>query len=138
MDKSTPPPQKPIDIPDYYLGMLIDYEPMSRDSCKWVVYDGHSKVRCVSRASAISYITERRRLRTSDTTVTVNLARYYVNKACNLLEQAARKADPTDRLLLDYLAVQLKPIIVNIDNYLTHEQIISDDQDQCTAQSQDD
>lgn len=138
MDKSTPPPQKPIDIPDYYLGMLIDYEPMSHDSCKWVVYDGHSKVRCVSRASAISYITERRRLRTSDTTATVNLARYYVNKACNLLEQSARKSVPTDRLLLDYLAVQLKPIIVNIDNYLTHEQAISNNQDKRQDQPEDD
>lgn len=118
MNKPTPP-QRPLDIPDYYLGMLIDFEPLSTDACKWVVYDGRSKVRCMTRQSAIAYINERRRLATTDTTRTVALARFYANKACNLLEQSARKTQHEDSILLDYLAVQFKPILVKLDNYLT-------------------
>lgn len=131
-NKSYPPPASPPDVPDYYLGMLINFEPLSNDNCHWVVYDGHSKVRCVSRQSAVAYINERRRLTTSDSIRLAALARYYVNKASNLLEQAARLSNPDDRLILDYLAVQLRPMIVNIDNYLTtsnHDKL-SDQKDQ--------
>lgn len=57
MEKSVNlPPSN--DLPEYYLGRLIMYEPLARDACKWVVYDGVRKVRCASRQSALSYCEE--------------------------------------------------------------------------------
>lgn len=45
-------------LPEYYLGRLILYEALSNNGCKWVVYDGHKKVRCPSRESALRYCEE--------------------------------------------------------------------------------
>lgn len=43
------------ELPEYYLGRLILYEALSKDACKWVVYDGVTKVRCASKQSAMRY-----------------------------------------------------------------------------------
>lgn len=105
------------DIPDYYLGMLIFYDEFAADNCKWVVFDGASKVRCPSRKEAIHYITTRHSQRTG-----LNLdqrlidARIALQHAHQQLLEAAHEASALDQLLLERLAVRLRPVLVEIDN----------------------
>lgn len=127
MDNLPPPPPNcstidAKDLPDYYMGKLIVYEPLADNSCKYVVYDGLNRVRCISKASAIDYINSRSINTDHDCVRLAARARYHCNKACTLLEDAASFATAEDRMLLEYLSVQFKPILVNIDNFLTYIQ----------------
>lgn len=56
----TPPPSNP-GTPGYletYLGMVISYQDLSTDTCKYIVHHGENTVRCPSLSSAHHYIEE--------------------------------------------------------------------------------
>ena len=134
---NLPPPHEDCskdDVPDYYLGKLIVHEPLASDACKWVVYDGNSKVRCVSRASAIDYINSRNYGMNKESIRLTARARYHCNKACNLLQDAASYAGSEDRLLLEYISVQFKPILVMVDNFLIakNNEQLPNNENQCS------
>ena len=46
------------ELPDYYLGRLIIHDEDSADNMRWIVYDGLTQVRGVSRTSATQYLPE--------------------------------------------------------------------------------
>lgn len=117
---NLPPPPQDRDLPDYYLGMLIVYDGFSLDACKWVVYDGTSRVRCYTRNSAIDYINSRAKLTVDRATELAARARYYILNASNSLDKAAAYSGHADRLLLEQLSVDLRPHLVRLDNYLTY------------------
>lgn len=106
------------EIPDYYLGCLVYYDEFGLDNCRWVVYDGHAKVRCPTRKDAVDYIATHRLKRDEQITRLLLSARLLCNRACDELQQAARSSSGTEQLLYDRLAVRLKPIIVDLDNIL--------------------
>lgn len=114
----TPPPTKIDELPDYYLGRLIAYEPNSNDRCKWVVYDGVSKVRCYTRRSAVDYINSIIMETTNEQSMYLGRARYFIIKTIESLDAASRYAIGADKLLLERLAVKLRPYLVDIDNNL--------------------
>lgn len=58
-DKPTRPPKPDKDLPVYYRGQIIYYDWDAKDNCKWVVYNGFEKCRCVSFTSAVSYIDQK-------------------------------------------------------------------------------
>mgnify|MGYP007069922557 CR=1 FL=1 len=113
---NLPPPHD--DLPDYYLGCLLYYDNDGKDNCRWIVYDGHNFVRCPTRRDAMDYI--------NTTTSRVNgqarqkliSARVCVNAAITRLETAALLSEPVRRLLLQRLAVQLRPVLVDLDNII--------------------
>ena len=118
MDYPPPVQVSEIDeLPDYYLGRLIVYEPMATDRCRWVVYDGNSKVRCYTRTEAVDYINEVVK-QTGDEEIRRTLrARYFLLKTMSELDAAARHAVGANKLLLERLSVRLRPYLVEIDNY---------------------
>lgn len=105
-------------IPDYYLGCLLYYDDTSDDNCKWVVYDGHSKIRCYTRKDAIDYITESKLNVDDDIRRRLVSARLHINNAHRQLQQAADLAVGAQKLVYDRLSVKLKPLLVEIDNQL--------------------
>lgn len=118
MKTTTPPPDlQPNDLPDYYLGFLIFYDEFSEDQCKWVVYDGNTRVRCPTRKDAINYISERK-AENMTTAITPRIidARISLNRAISQLDAAACAAGGLEKLQLERLAVRLKPVLVEIDN----------------------
>lgn len=90
---------------------------MSTDNCKWVVYDGTSRVRCPTRKEALAYINERHQQRTGST-IPANIidARIALNRAIEMLDAAANKTFGIEKLHLQRMAVKLKPVLVEIDN----------------------
>lgn len=116
---NTPPPQNVCtDIPDYYLGCLIYFDEFSEDNCRWVVFDGHSKIRCTSRKSAIEYITTHKMNKDDETRRYLFSARLHINHAHEDLDRAARLAMGADRLIFEQLSVKLRPFLVDLDNQL--------------------
>lgn len=122
--ESTPPPANVCTgipeiysgVPDYYLGFLIYYDDFDDDNCRWVVYDGANKVRCPTRRDAIDYIVSRKRISADDILKLMTSARISINRAMQELEKAATYTSGTQRLLLERLAVKLRPFLVDLDN----------------------
>lgn len=115
-----PPPVQVSDIdelPDYYLGRLIVFEPMATDRCRWVVYDGASKVRCYTRTEAVDYINEKVKQTGEEEIRRTLRARYFLLKTMGELDAAAHHAVGADKLLLERLSVRLRPFLVEIDNF---------------------
>lgn len=105
--------------PDYYLGFLIFYDELNQDACKWVVYDGTSRVRCPTRASAVNYITDRYNARRGAGIQThVIDARISLNHAITQLDAAANMCGGVEMLHLQRLAARLKPVLVDIDSII--------------------
>lgn len=105
-------------IPDYYLGKLLYYDEFGDDNCRWVVYDGQTRVRCPTRHDAIDYIA-RHALRDDDQRKRLIIsARLLLNKAMEHLDRAARMSEGQDKLLYESLAVKLRPHIVDLDNQI--------------------
>lgn len=103
-------------LPDYYLGRLIVFEEMSEDNCRWVVYDGHNRVRCPSRASAVDYISSIVKETDDRTRLLISRASYFAAKARETLEAAANScSDPTAALLLRQRAVEATRLRLNCD-----------------------
>lgn len=125
MNNDTTPPLhelQPDSLPDYYLGFLIIFDKFSEDACKWVVYDGSSRVRCPTRTSAIDYITERYKLRSGLCFKSRIIdARISLNHAIKQLDAAANELDGVEKFHLQRLAVRLKPVLVDIDNITLNE-----------------
>ena len=121
---TTPSPHelKSDTLPDYYLGFLIMFDEFSEDTCKWVVYDGSSRVRCPTRASAIDYITDRYKQRSGHSFQSRIIdARISLNHSIEQLDAAANELGGVDRFHLQRLAVRLKPVLVDIDNIILFE-----------------
>lgn len=120
IDTTPPPRQEQRDqLPDYYLGFLITFDEFSEDACKWVVYDGFSRVRCPTRKAALDYITDRyNTIHESDISSRIIDARIALNHAIEQLDAAARFFVGVERLQLERLAVRLKPVLVDIDNII--------------------
>lgn len=106
-------------LPDYYLGMLLVHDEMSEDNCKWLVYDGGSRVRCPTRRDAINYIEQRHRTMSgADVHARLIDARLSLNHAITALDTLAAQLGGLEQLQLERLAVRLKPVLVDIDNII--------------------
>lgn len=81
-----------------------------------MVYDGANKVRCPSYFDAIDYITTRRTLTADDIIKYMTSARMSIHRAMADLDKAATYCTGPQRLLLERLAVKLRPFIVDLDN----------------------
>lgn len=128
--KLSPPPQNVCtlnDIPDYYYGMLLYYDLDGEDNCRWVVYNGETKVRCPTRRDALDYITQTARNTDDKCAKLVLDARLRLNTTIYCLDKAATFETGTQRLLLERLAVRLKPVLVELDNLLTLTSIKHDE-----------
>lgn len=106
------------DLPDYYLGCLLYYDDESEDNCRWVVYDGHNKIRCPSRSSAIDYIAQQRLDLSDEVARLVVSARLLVNKASKQMHRAAQLSTGPKQLLFEQLSARLRPFVVELDNQI--------------------
>ena len=104
------------DLPDYYLGKLLYFDDCTDDNCRWVVYDGHSKVRCATRRDAIDYIQSHSLVDHTETMRRMIYARTLLARAMMMIDAAADRETAATQLLLRRLAVTIRPIIIEIDN----------------------
>lgn len=109
---NLPPPN---DLPEYYLGRLILYEPLARDACKWVVYDGVHKVRCASRQSALSYCEETSVNMPYKLQEGLTAAYTRIMHACGKLESVGERYGGENTAYIQHLALQLRLLADRID-----------------------
>lgn len=106
--------------------MLLYYDLDGEDNCRWVVYNGETKVRCPTRRDALDYIMTAARNTDQKSAQLVLDARLRLATAINSLDKAATYETGAQRLLLERLAVRLKPVLVELDNILTLTTINND------------
>lgn len=135
---NNPPPPRthkdPYGLPDYYLGMLIDYDAMSSDNCKWVVYDGNKKVRCPTRKDACNYIASRAHDFNDESLATLIYTRILLNKVIMLLDEVANVSEPLNRLRLQKTAVNLRPTLVELDNIILPKYLTKNEHNERTKE----
>ena len=92
-------------IPDYFAGRLIYYDGISDETMRWVVYDGHRKVRFTTRAAAEKFAAEEAANFKNDLMERLFLANLYADKARQALDAAATFAPENLKLTIEKLAL---------------------------------
>lgn len=77
-----------------------------------------TRVRCATRRDAIDYITSSTLAVSSHAYNCAVSARIQLNNAINDLDRAAIHQDVLNRIILQRLAVRLRPYLVEIDNLI--------------------
>ena len=119
MNKSTPPREVLNELPDYYLGHLIFYDDRENDAMHWVVYDGRTKVRCVSKAAAEKYISEKV-ADISETEINHSMiAHHHLTRAWKALDRAANDSEVEDKIWLELVSVEVRKIADKVDTFIS-------------------
>lgn len=104
-------------IPDYFAGRLIYYDDISPETMRWVVYDGHRKVRFTSRRAAERWCAAESLKIHSEAIDRLMLAYLYADKAKQALEAAASFANEM-REEIEFYALEIRRISDKIDTII--------------------
>lgn len=95
-------------IPDYFAGRLIYYDGISAETMRWIVYDGHRKVRFTTRAAAEKFAAEEAAKSENDFMERLFLANLYADKARKALDAAATFAPENLKQTIEKLALGIR------------------------------
>lgn len=101
--------------PDYFAGRLIYYDAISPETMRWVVDDGHRKVRFTSRRSAERWCVAESQNTNSDLIARLTAAMLFADKAKQALEAAATFAPETLKQTIEKLALDIRKVNDQID-----------------------
>lgn len=119
MDNYPPPTNVCTDgLPEYYLGCLLYYDGDTKDNCRWVVYDGHSRIRCVTRDAAVDFIAKNYREDNSKSYTLLVAARMHLQAAYKDLLKASAEATGPKKLCIEQTSARIRPYIVALDNLI--------------------
>ncbi len=103
--------------PDYFAGRLIYYDAISPETMRWVVYDGHRKVRFTSRRAAEGWCVAESQKTNSEVIVRLMGAYLFADKAKQALEAAASFANELRQEIESY-ALEIRKISDKIDTII--------------------
>ena len=103
--------------PDYFAGRLIYYDDISSETMRWVVYDGHRKVRFTSRRAAERWCAAESMKIHSEVIDRLMVAYLYADKAKQALEAAASFANEL-RQEIEFYALEIRKISDKIDTII--------------------
>lgn len=109
------------DLPDYYMGRLIIHDEDSDDNMRWIVYDGLTQVRCVSRTAAQKYIQENALRVNDDALHYLYIEHDRLRRSYMHLDQIASMLPAADRPTIEAIAVNLRKIADSLDTYLAQQ-----------------
>lgn len=121
MNKSTPPREVLNELPDYYLGHLIFYDDGEDDAMRWVVYDGRTKVRCISKAAAEKYISEKVATISDVELNHTMIAHHHLTRAWKALDKEANDSEVEDKIWLELVSVEIRKIADKIDIFISQK-----------------
>lgn len=104
--------------PDYFAGRLIYHDDISQETMRWVVYDGHRKIRFTSRPAAERWCAAESLKVNSEVIDRLMVAYLYADKAKQALEAAASFANEL-RQEIDFYALEIRKISDKIDTIIT-------------------
>lgn len=103
--------------PDYFAGRLIYYDDISPETMRWVVYDGHRKIRFTSRRAAERWCAAESLKIHSEVIDRLMVAYLYADKAKQALEAAASFANEM-RQEIEFYALEIRKISDKIDTII--------------------
>ena len=109
------------DLPDYYMGRLIIHDEDSDDNMRWIVYDGLTKVRCVSPTAARKYIQEKALKVNDDALHYLFIEHDRLRRSYMHLDEIAAMLPAVDRPTIEAIAVNLRKITDCLDTYLAQQ-----------------
>ena len=105
------------EIPDYFAGRFIYFDDISPETMRWVVYDGHRKVRFTSRHAAERWCASESLKIHSEVIDRLMVAYLYADKAKQALEAAASFANEM-RQEIEFYALEIRKISDKIDTII--------------------
>ena len=109
------------DLPDYYMGRLIIHDVDSADNMRWIVYDGLTQVRCVSKTSAMKYIQEHALMVNDDALHYLYIEHDRLRRSYMHLDEIAAMLPAADRPTIEGISVNLRKIADSLDTYLAQQ-----------------
>lgn len=104
-------------LPDFYLNSLIFEDSLSQDSCKWVVFDGLTRVRFPTRAAAIAWIENHKTILPAARSRLQRIANR-VNAAWISLDNEAFEMPDLERTILERIALALRQTNESLENFI--------------------
>lgn len=109
------------DLPDYYMGRLIIHDEDSDDNMRWIVYDGLTQVRCVSKTAAMMYIQEHALKVNDDALHYLYIEHDRLRRSYMHLDDIAAMLPAADRPTIEAISVNLRKIADSLDTYLAQQ-----------------
>lgn len=114
-NRITPPDKVLNELPDYFLGRLIYFEDTPNENMKWVVYDGRTKVRCISRTAAENCIRQQVATTSKEQISHLMVGHHFLQRAWKAIDRAAQESDINDRLWLERKSVEVRAMGAALD-----------------------
>lgn len=105
------------EAPDYFAGRLIYYDDISPETMRWIVYDGHRKIRFTSRRAAERWCAAESLKVHSEVIDRLMVAYLYADKAKQALDAAASFANEL-RKEIEFYALEIRKISDKIDTII--------------------
>lgn len=105
------------EVPDYFAGRLIYHDDISPETMRWVVYDGHRKIRFTSRPAAERWCAAESLKVHSEVIDRLMVAYLYADKAKQALDAAASFANEL-RQEIEFYALEIRKISDKIDTII--------------------
>lgn len=111
--------KNPAEPPSYFRGHLYYYDDKSDNTMRWILYDGHEKIRFISRTALENYVIEKQ-LRIPERCVELLIRAFSrAERAYKDLDEASTMADVSMKLQLEATAVQLRQLSDRIDTIIS-------------------
>lgn len=118
---TTPPREVLNELPDYFLGCLIYHDDREGNTMRWICYDGRTKYRCATRASAEACARRIAGYATDEQIGHLITAYHFLTRAWRTIDKAAAESDVNTRLWLELKAVEVRKLADAIDTLISQK-----------------
>lgn len=105
-------------LPDYAFGRLIFHDDFSDDNMKWIVYDGRTKVRCISKKAAYHYVAQQANVVGSEAINFLMVGHHHLTRGYKSIDRAAPMMPVEVKLECEAIALAVRRLADKIDSII--------------------
>lgn len=105
-------------LPDYAFGRLIYRDDVLDDNMKWIVYDGRTKVRCISKKAAYQFAAQQANAVGSEAIHFLMVGHHHLTRGYNAIDRAAPMLPVEIKLECESIALAVRRLADKIDSII--------------------
>lgn len=105
-------------LPDYAFGRLIYPDDVSDDKMKWIVYDGRTKVRCISKKAAYQFAAQQANAVGTEAIHFLMVGHHHLTRGYNAIDRAAPLLPVETKLEIEAIALAVRRLADKIDSII--------------------
>lgn len=102
-------------LPDYAFGRLIYCDDVSDDNMRWIVYDGRTHVRCISKKAAYRFAAQQANAVGTEAINFLMVGHHHLTRGYNAIDRAAPIMPVEVKLELEAIALTVRRLADKID-----------------------